>query len=194
MKFWTLFLLSLCSIGLSAQSLQLKKDKKTKEFDANTYYEVYLGEMDDREYGEDGCCDYIRLETQLSHISQDSLTFAVDFFEEQKGLAGNTTLSSTNYAQPQSLVFAKSEVIQMHVFKSKSAFNRRETWNTIGGILVVTGLATSVNYLVFNKSDNKEDFLISGGIQIVTGSILGLLTKRKKYNLNDHLPKPWEFN
>ena len=177
---------AVCLIGLNSfgQGLRLTRGLETKEFKGNSVFEMVLAEEDptrNRTY-----CDYLELVGTFKSVKGDSL------FLQLSSLVDHRLIDDASIEQ--SLLFhsnvrnypvSTNQIVFLKRYKSDKSRKARQKLGVAGGILLFTGAATALNALVVKGKSNKNNLLLSGGLQIGLGIGFGIASTAKKYYLKN---------
>ncbi len=177
-----LFVLCLLSTTASTQTLTLTNDGKGKTFKPGGIYEIILadGETD----LQSDCCDYLEYWGRLLKVTEDSLHLQLTQYIERE-MANDTKIAKgivsdlgNNYGN-----IARDDIFSIQYYKSEKSKKRKNAFATIGGILIVTAVATAVNNIFISEKDSRKDLWRSAGVQLGTGIIFGIMASSKKFEL-----------
>lgn len=136
-------------------------------------------------------CDYIDFSGYFVSETKDSIKFdfiGAQIFKElgDSSIENKSTLADGNTYN----VIAKKDIDYISIFKSTKRRKVNQNLNTINGLLLLGGLGTTINALIFVKM--KKNVLIAGGVQFVVGLIGVLITneKTRKFKIKSD---PWKF-
>ena len=174
-----------------SQSLSIFNDNHNIIFNEESVFEIVLSKtFDDKGVP---CCKIYNLVGKFSKIDQDSFDIKLNtynFFESIDGVNYEKEIFSREFGYKS--IFAKKDLHSITQYTSLHNMNRKDNFNVLGGILVLTGLSTALNSLFLAKG-NKNSFYLAGGIQIGAGISFLLLSKSKTYKFNrDH--NPWNLD
>ncbi len=166
-----------------AQSLTIKNGQTSKTFPAETYYEFTFASE------KDTCC-YANLFGEITRLYTDSIQIRVNNIAlGDRDLDFLLQVQGDIYEQNLQYTLPKSELLTLTAFKSKKKSKRKSSWNTFGGILILTGLVTLANSYDIGDKEFRDGVLVVGGAQIVAGITIASITKKKKYNFTED----WSF-
>ncbi|MEZ4935028.1 MAG: hypothetical protein R2788_23215 [Saprospiraceae bacterium] len=175
-----LFLFSLFTQIVLAQSLTITNGTKEKTFNPDGFYEIILGEGPNRENL--SCCESIQLIGRLSALSKDSLHMDLTKYTNRKFMDDFKiedqvySVDKTNYGN-----FAYSDIYSIKFYKSEKSIKRKGNLTGVGALLFFSGILTSANYFFISDSDSKKTALKSGVVQFGIGLTLISISKPKEY-------------
>ncbi len=187
MKIYITFMFLLISVFCYAQELNIFKSKTSHKIFSTDFLEVGVKINSD-----ETCCNYIHFEGTLTSFSKDSLAF--NFFTSVINQKLNSSLNTFNLAylnDNSNKIIAKDDILYIADYKSEKSKKTRENLSILGGIIMIGGLVTSLNALIF-ADNNKSDLLLAGGIQFGTGFAMGLGFNKSKKRF-EAVDDPWKF-
>ena len=182
------------SLSLSfsyCQELKISNGKREKTFPGSTVFKVILSVGENYEAGK--CCNYLEAVGQIQSIDKDSIRMILnevwlqrnveelDFEEHLQSIPGNIDFS-----------FHRDSLQFLYAYRSLKAKKRKSIPDTIGGILIITGLVSGINSLMVLDQESKNRLRISGGFQVGLGLLTIFLFQKKSYSFI-HPSKPWKF-
>ena len=129
----------------------------------------------------------------MTNTTKDSLSFNFSTSVFKQVLTStDINLNSTYFNNSTNKSIAKKDIIYLKDYTSKKNKKLRKTLSAVGGLLVLSGIATSINALLF-ADNNKNDLLIASGIQFGIGLIIGFSSSKKRKELTG-VSDPWIIN
>ena len=184
-RFFYLFLIffSFTSIHSNGQSLILQRGKKTKEIPPGTYLDIY-GKTRDLQDSSRFCCQ--RGFGVLERVSQDSLYIKASFFGQNQEENGQWIWHEKSTQEIAiNAVVPLSGLSRISLFKSPKHQRNDRVFDGFGGMLIITGIATTLHVLVPRQKSDRNVILASGGIQVGLGILLASFIHGKRYNFDD---------
>ena len=166
-----------------AQGLQLTRGNTIKNLTKDRLLEISFSE----EPGS-GDCEFCTSKTVIGTIEQvakDSITMLIiekSSYDNSKELKSTSALIYHNRSVPYTL--PSNGIFYIIDHKNKQRKKRKNIFGPIGGILLFTGIMSSVSaFIVSDKSDRKKVWSFGAG-QVGLGVILIALNSKKKYGIN----------
>ena len=180
----TLLFFCFLSLNCFGQELKLLRGKDHKTFKEGSIFEVIIAE--NNASNDKRCCNYTELIGKITLINGDSLTLQLSSYTNKKTVE-NVKIEDVFYSQTGTIkaTIAQNEIFYLRNFKSYKSKKRKEGFLIAGGLLLFTGAVTALNAFIVNDKSNKNNLLISGGIQIGLGLGFLISSDSKKYYLNN---------
>lgn len=176
------------SITTYSQGLNIYNSKSQKHISTTDHLEVGVKLSKQDEY-----CDIIRFYGAYRSSTRDSITFEFDKSETQQLLGSKTTDRNWAYmdnARMKSI--GKDDILYMRHASSRKAVKNNKTLSTIGGLIVVGGIATAVNALVL-ADNHKKHLLVASALQIGVGLSMAVIFSKPKARKFKETRDPWKF-
>lgn len=174
-----------------AQELSISKLTLTKSFDLSGYFELGI---DKNKEGSKECCNTASLFGYIADVRKDHIVFNL---VKGSSVYKSASLELSSLMIPETgnseLNIPKEDVALLRYFKSKKHAKRKEAFLITGGLLLFTGIATTIHYFILGESENKNRLLYSGGIQCGLGIGLLISSNTKSYKFK-HTSDPWQLD
>ena len=179
----TLLLLALlfAATTCSGQQITITSGAKTKNFKPGSWYIIKTTDVplssqrSDRIY-------YAGTFTRKSADSLEMHTGTV----KARNIVGDITVEQDYAFNAKALTtVAINDIRYLQQYKSKKAYESKKSWNIAGGILILTGALTALDFILVDDKESRNDLLIYGGIQIGVGITVAALSSSKKYYFKD---------
>lgn len=163
-----------------AQSLTITNGTKEKTFKPGSFYEIIIAENE--EVLKNDCCDWSTLEGTLSSMTADSLNMQLTSYSRRMIVDG-IKIEHERYGREGSNFgsFASSDIFSLKYYKSEKSKKIKSTLMVVGGILLFTATATSVNTFILPDKDNRTNLWQSAGVQAGTSIAFLILSSSKQY-------------
>lgn len=138
------------------------------------------------------CCDHVSFEGYFTSLLKDSLRFnfskSIAYRQLQNEKSEFNPLYLNDYSN---IAIAKKDIVRITEYSSKKNMKARKNLVGIGGLIIFTGIVTSLNALIF-AGNKKNDMLIAGGVQLGTGIVLvkSSIKRKRQFTLYDD---PWRI-
>lgn len=190
MKIILLLLTISTAFQATSQSITIYKSNVEKTIDSDHYLDIGVVKELNKEKRK--CCNYISYQGQLISSQDDSLLIDMSTASIKKDFNSISVDYDAHYLdnEAQKLI-AKKDILFLNHYKSKNAKKTKSTLTRIGGAVMLSGIFTAINTLIF-ADNNKSDLWLASGIQFGAGLILGVSTTQvEKYFITEK--DPWNF-
>lgn len=166
-----------------AQGLTITNGEKDKTFKEGSVFQLRLTNHDIPQDGK--ITNWTEVVGIISQTTRDSFSMILKSYENNYTVNYVdvtdiiTSKMSNNYG-----VFSKNDLFSLRKYKSYKSKKRRDNLIGIGGILMFTGMITSMNAFLVHEGSNRNKILISGGIQVGLGIGSLIMYRPREYNFN----------
>lgn len=190
MKFILSGLLVVITLNINAQGYLFTNGKKSIQLNQNHFYDISISKGTTNEEIE---AAYNFASGQILSVEKDSISFQISTLEKHIKQDGfeNNNVSEWDSNQPINMI-AKEDILFLSKYKSAKNKKIRDGLSITGGILIFTGLTTTLNATLVKKKGGRENVFYSGITQFGVGIILASFYRSKKYYMKT-CSDPWRF-
>jgi hypothetical protein len=173
--------------SIQSQSLTLTREDKQIQFREGHLYEAVLSEYQDPD---DDCnCRYSTVLGKIVSVDADSITFLANRIQH-RNLTGDIQVENrlTYLNQKTHATFPREDLLYLKHFKSLKSKKTREGFTNVGGLLILTGIATSLSALAAPEKKSRQHVALAGGAQVGLGIVFAVVNGTKKYYIGNADP------
>jgi len=162
-----------CLFFLSSfgQQIGISNSKNNLKIIDSNVIALTIGEIDDTK--NERCKGCITLQGSIKSVIKDSITFKatkLDLSWQNKNVKNDLDFNQNN----QLYTIHQNDICCINIYKSEKTMKRNSNILTVGGLLMVGGIITSINTLSFAKKGNRKNLLIASGVQFCLGLVFAI--------------------
>jgi|GEM_PF-2949095 len=196
MKISLTFIACLLLFNCFGQKIGLANSNKLEKIKKSDIFEITIGGFDELYKPiRENCCGYINIKGSIKSIKEDSIIIEISelktvFIDDDIDMNKELLYDWKNENKLKS--FHQNDIYVLKKYKSEKAIKTKKNLTAIGGILVLSGVFTSLNTLIFSNKANRKNLLIASAVQFGFGLTLAIAQSPKKHYFKK-VDDPWRF-
>ncbi|MCC6410203.1 MAG: hypothetical protein IT270_01010 [Saprospiraceae bacterium] len=180
----TIFLLAMLFANnmCFSQQITITSGSKTKTFQPGSWYIIKTSDVSINSQRS----DRIYYEGAFTRISADSLEMHTGTVKARNIVGPITVEQDYVYNAKALTTVAVRDIRYLQHYKSKKTYESKKSWNIAGGILILTGAFTALDFIIVDDKESRKELLVYGGIQVGAGIAIAALSSSKKHYFKEN--------
>lgn len=171
----------------NAQVFSISNGSKTKEIKDDHIIDLTLVLSE----GKEKCCSFIEVEGFIIGAEKDSIKVKVNKYTQKRSFEENAEIDDIGEIGPITS-FATDDIYSLKIARSKRAKAIKDKLFTTSAFISVAGVVTAINAIFVTDNQNRRNFFIVGGAEVLGGLTMGAILSRRTLKFQN-TSRPWKF-